>query len=121
VGWVGDTNFIPREKPGIAAALAIAGEFMGNRIIITDTGSDPQAQGYGPVPKEMIKAVKSSISVPYIVAGGIKESAQLREAYAAGADIIQVGSAFETTEASYKTAVSFSKVAKEEGKKKVGR
>ena len=47
VGWVGDTNFVPREKPMIAAALAIAGEFMGNRIIITDTGSNPQAQGTG--------------------------------------------------------------------------
>jgi phosphoglycerol geranylgeranyltransferase len=121
VGWVGDTNFIPREKPMIAAALAVAGEFMGNRIIITDTGSNPQSQGFGPVPKEMIRAVKSSISVPYIVAGGIKDTAQLKEAYSAGADIVQIGSAFENPSDTYKKALSFSKVAKEEGQKKVGR
>ncbi|MDE1865238.1 MAG: geranylgeranylglyceryl/heptaprenylglyceryl phosphate synthase [Candidatus Micrarchaeota archaeon] len=121
VGWVGDTNFVPREKPMIAAALAVAGEFMGNRIIITDTGSNPQAHGFGPVPKEMIRAVKSSISVPYIVAGGVKDTTQLRDAYAAGADIVQVGSAFESISDTYKKALSFSKVVKEEGAKRVGR
>ena len=121
VGWVGDTNFVPREKPMIAAALAIAGEFMGNRIIITDTGSNPQAQGSGPCPKEMIRAVRSSITVPYIVAGGIKDTTQLRDAYSAGADIVQIGSAFEEPKDAYKKALSFSKVAAEEGKKKVGR
>jgi phosphoglycerol geranylgeranyltransferase len=119
VGWVGDTNFVPREKPGIAAALAIAGEFMGNRIIITDTGSNPQAQGLGPVPKEMIRAVKSVISVPYVVAGGVKDTTLLREAYSAGADIVQVGTAFEDPSDTYKKALSFSKVVKEEGQKKI--
>ena len=121
VGWVGDTNFVPREKPQIAAALAIAGEFMGNRIIITDTGSNPQAQGSGPVPNAMIRAVKSSISVPYVVAGGIRDTTQLKEAYASGADIVQIGSAFENPSDTFKKALSFSKVAAEEGKKKVGR
>jgi phosphoglycerol geranylgeranyltransferase len=121
VGWVGDTNFVPREKPMIAAALAVAGEFMGNRLIITDTGSNPQAQGFGPVPKEMIKVVKSFITVPYIVGGGIRDTTQLKDAYSAGADIVQIGSAFETPGDAYKKALSFSKVAKEEGSKKVGR
>jgi heptaprenylglyceryl phosphate synthase len=105
----------------IAAALAVAGEFMGNRIIITDTGSNPQAQGSGPVPKEMIRAVRSFISVPYVVAGGIRDTAQLREAYSAGADIVQIGSAFESPSDTYRKALSFSKVATEEGRKKVGR
>jgi len=121
VGWVGDTNFVPREKPQIAAALAIAGEFMGNRIIITDTGSNPQAQGSGPVPNAMIRAVKSSISVPYVVAGGIRDTTQLKEVYASGADIVQIGSAFENPSDTFKKALSFSKVAAEEGKKKVGK
>jgi phosphoglycerol geranylgeranyltransferase len=54
-------TFVPREKPKIAAALAMAGEFLGNRIIITDTGSNPKLQESGPVPKEMIRAVSSSV------------------------------------------------------------
>jgi phosphoglycerol geranylgeranyltransferase len=38
VGWVGDVNMVPRAKPRIAAALACAGEMMGNRMILTDAG-----------------------------------------------------------------------------------
>lgn len=118
VGWVGDANFVPREKPKIAAALAMAGEFLGNRFIITDTGSNPRLQGQGPVPKEMVRAVKSVISVPYIVAGGIMTIDDLKAAYSSGGDITQVGTAFEDTGKSFKTISSFAKVTKEEGLKK---
>ncbi len=118
VGWVGDANFVPREKPKIAAALAMSGEFLGNRFIITDTGSNPRLQGSGPVPKEMIRAVRSVISVPYIVAGGIMTGDELASTYSSGADIAQVGTAFEDPAKAYKTALMFSKIAKEEGLKK---
>jgi phosphoglycerol geranylgeranyltransferase len=118
VGWVGDANFVPREKPRIAAALAMSGEFLGNRFIITDTGSNPRLQGYGPVPKEMIRAVKSVISVPYIVAGGIMTGEELKGAYSSGGDIAQIGTAFEDPSKAYKRVLVFSKIAKEEGLKK---
>jgi phosphoglycerol geranylgeranyltransferase len=118
VGWVGDANFVPREKPKIAAALAMSGEFLGNRFIITDTGSNPKLQGYGPVPKEMIRAVKSSISIPYIVAGGIMTAEELRDTYSSGGDIAQIGTAFEDQSKAYKNALMFSKITKEEGIKK---
>ncbi len=121
VGWVGDANIIPREKPKIAAALAMAGEFLGNRFIITDTGSNPQAQGSGPIPPEMIHAVKSSISVPYIVGGGIRNIKDLRTAYSSGADIVQIGAVYEESNgtSAYKLSSEFSKIAKEEGTKKL--
>ena len=121
VGWVADLNLVPREKPKIAAMLALTGEYLGQRFIVTDTGSNPSAQGSGPVPPEMIKAVKSAISVPYIVGGGMKTIASVRTAYASGADIVQVGTAFENGKdgIAYKTALAFSKVAKEEGAKKL--
>lgn len=119
VGWVGDANIVPREKPKIAGALAMAGEFLGNRIIITDTGSNPGLQGAGPVPKEMIRAVRSVTTVPYAVAGGILTEKDIREVFSSGADIAQVGTAFEDPSKAYKTASLFSKVAKEEGAKKV--
>ena len=118
VGWVGDANFVPREKPKIAAALAMSGEFLGNRFIITDTGSNPSLQGSGPVPKEMIHAVRSVTSVPYIVAGGIKTADQIKDVYSSGGDIAQVGTAFEDPTKAYKTALLFSKITKEEGLKK---
>lgn len=118
VGWVGDANFVPREKPMIAASLAMAGEYLGNRFIITDTGSNPRLQNAGPVPKEMIRAVRSATTVPYIVAGGIMSTKELKDAYSNGADIVQIGTAFENPDTSYKNIRSFAAVVKEEGAKK---
>jgi len=92
VGWVGDAKRIPRNKPRIAAAFGMAAECMGFRFFITDAGSNP-AEGH--IPLEMVKAVKSSITIPYIVAGGVKTPDEARAVMKAGADIIQVGTAFE--------------------------
>lgn len=119
VGWVGDVNLIPREKAKIAASLALAGEYLGNRFIVTDVGSNPQLQGAGPVPPDMIRAVKSVISVPYIVGGGIRDVDSLRETLKAGADIVQIGTAIEQSGQARKQAELFSKVIKEEGIKRV--
>jgi phosphoglycerol geranylgeranyltransferase len=121
VGWVGDVNAIPREKPKLAAALALAGEYLGNRFIVTDVGSNPRLQNSGPVPTEMIRAVREAISVPYIVAGGILTERELRAAYSSGADIVQIGTAFERTNNAHRLASLFTKVAREEGRKKLKR
>ena len=121
-GWVGDANLVPREKPRIAAALALTGEYLGNRFILTDTGSNPRMQGQGPIPGEMVRAVKSVLDVPYIVGGGIMTTKELRDAYSSGADIVQIGTAFEDGKAgAYGRALAFSKVAREEGRKKLKR
>ena len=92
VGWVGDAKGIPRRKPKIAAAFAMAAEYMGFRFFITDAGSNPEA---GHVPLEMVRAVSSVTSIPYIAAGGIRTPEQAKSVIKAGADIIQVGTAFE--------------------------
>jgi phosphoglycerol geranylgeranyltransferase len=92
VGWVGDAKKIPRNKPKIAAAFGMAAECMGFRFFITDAGSNPEN---GHIPLDMVRAVRSSISIPYIAAGGIKTPGQAKDVIKAGADIIQVGTAFE--------------------------
>lgn len=120
VGWVGDVNLVPREKPKIAASLALAGEYLGNRFIITDVGSNPQMQGHGPVPVGMIKAVKESISVPYIVAGGIRNVGNLRSTLKAGADIVQIGTAIEQSSKAKRMAELFARTVHGEGAKKIG-
>ncbi len=121
VGWVGDVNIVPRAKPKIASALATAGDMLGNRFIITDAGSNPQLQDSGPIPPEMIRAVKEAITVPYIVAGGVRSTDQLRTAYKAGADIVQVGTILEEKENKKEIVQNLAKVAKEEGAKKLKR
>ncbi len=92
VGWVGDAKRIPRDKPKLAAAFGMAAEYMGFRFYITDAGSNPKE---GHIPLEMVRAVKSSISIPYVVAGGIRTPDEAKSVIKAGADIIQVGTAFE--------------------------
>lgn len=100
VGWVGDANKIPRNKPQIAASLALAGEYTGSRFIVTDVGS---ASELGPVPVEMVRAVRKAISIPYIVAGGIKTRKQAEDIVKAGADAIHVGTVAQATKDVRKT------------------
>jgi phosphoglycerol geranylgeranyltransferase len=92
VGYVGEADLIPRERPKLAAAMALAAQYMGFRIVITDAGSNPKE---GHIPLEMVAAVSKTIDVPYIVAGGIRTPEQAKNVIAAGGDIIQVGTAFE--------------------------
>lgn len=115
VGWVGDANVVPRNKPHIAASLALAGEYNGNRIIFTDAGS----AAYEPVPVEMVLTVSKAIDVPYLVAGGIRTPKQAGEIIKAGADWIQIGTAAEKSKDPKKTLMEFVNAVKNEGKKKL--
>ncbi|MFC2143220.1 geranylgeranylglyceryl/heptaprenylglyceryl phosphate synthase [Candidatus Aenigmatarchaeota archaeon] len=114
VGWVGDSNDVPRNKPQIAAGLGMAGELMGNRIIFTDAGS----AAHSPVPIEMVKKVRKYIDVPYLVAGGIKTPSQAYEIVKAGGDWIQIGTAAERTKNPLKTLKLFVSAVKRAGKKR---
>ncbi len=115
VGWVGDANVVPRAKPVIAASLAAAGELSGHRIIFTDAGS----AAHSPIPAEMARLVKSSIDVPYLVAGGIRTQKQAGEMIKAGADWVQIGTAAEKSNNPKKTLEDFVKAIKKAGKGKL--
>jgi len=115
VGWVGDANLVPRGKPGIAAALALGGQYSGCRIIFTDAGS---ASAAGPVPEEMVHAVAGAIDVPYLVAGGIRTPKEAAGIIRAGADWVQVGTAAERAKDPEKAIAEFVKAVKEEGRKR---
>ncbi|GEM_PF-8348 len=115
VGWVGDSNNVPRNKPQIAAALALAGQMAGKRIIFTDAGS----AAYAPVPTDMVKTVKRAIDVPYLVAGGIKTPKQAYEIIKAGADWIQIGTAAEQSKNTEKLLKEFVSAVKKAGKAKI--
>lgn len=114
VGWVGDAKPVPRHKANIAAAVALGGEYGGSRMILTDVGS---ASKEGPVPVPMVKAVANTISVPYIVAGGIRTPKQAGDIIKAGADAIHVGTMVESGNVK-KTVGGLSKAVKKAGKSK---
>lgn len=114
-GWVGDVNLVPRDKPKIASSLALGGQYAGNRLIITDAGSDPKD---GHIPVEMIKEVANAIDVPYIVAGGVRTPKQARSIIRAGGDAIQVGTALQESKKVERTVREMARAIHEEGKRK---
>ena len=107
-GWVGDANLVPRNKPKIAASLALSGQLLGQRIIYTDAGSNAPL----PVPTEMVRTVRKAIEVIYLVGGGIKTPKQAGEIVAAGADWVQIGTAAENAKDVKKLVGQFIKAIK---------
>ncbi|MBK6473343.1 MAG: geranylgeranylglyceryl/heptaprenylglyceryl phosphate synthase [Flavobacteriales bacterium] len=91
VSYVSQTLPIPRDKPGIAACTALAGEMLGLRTIYMDTGSGAEFT----VSPEMIAAVRNSVDLPIIIGGGIRDAKTARALCTAGADVLVIGTAFE--------------------------
>jgi phosphoglycerol geranylgeranyltransferase len=95
VGYVGDARLIPRKKPELAAAYALAAKFMGMRLVYLEAGSGADA----PVPPAMVSLVKRLLGeVLLIVGGGIRNGAAAAELAAAGADLIVTGTAVEKSQ-----------------------
>ena len=115
VGWVGDANLVPRGKPQIAAALAMAAELSGSHLVLTDCGSNPEK---GHITLEMVSAVAKSISVPYIVGGGVRTPAEAAAVISAGAGAVQVGTALEKGGDVKKKVADLAKAVHEAGKKR---
>ncbi|MCQ2335986.1 MAG: geranylgeranylglyceryl/heptaprenylglyceryl phosphate synthase [Paludibacteraceae bacterium] len=75
-----------------AVNTAYAGQLLGMQYIYLEAGSGAT----NPVPLQMISAVKSALSIPLIVGGGIRTPEALQSAYTAGADIVVIGNALES-------------------------
>jgi putative glycerol-1-phosphate prenyltransferase len=89
--YVSQTFPIPHHKPEIAAVTAMAGEMIGMKCMYLDGGSGAQM----PISPEMIRAVRNAVATPIITGGGIRHEDQAREAFAAGADMVVIGTAVE--------------------------
>ena len=92
-GVVGKAIPIPYNKPELAVAHALAGQYLGMRFVYLEGGSGAKS----PVPPEMVRAVKHYIDVPLIIGGGIRSREQALAAASAGADIIVTGNIVEDT------------------------
>jgi len=85
VAWVGDAKTIPRNKPEIAVAYALAGKYLGMRLVYLEAGSGADRS----VPPTMVKSVKKALgSSLLVVGGGIRSGETARELAEAGADLI---------------------------------
>ncbi|MCB0468424.1 MAG: geranylgeranylglyceryl/heptaprenylglyceryl phosphate synthase [Aequorivita sp.] len=87
------TNTEPLSQQNIEAIVhtALAGQFMGAKLIYLEAGSGAKF----PVKPEIISEVKKAINIPLIVGGGIKTDAQKNAAYNAGADMVVMGTVYE--------------------------
>lgn len=88
---VSETSPMLQEDIQSIVDTAIAGEYLGKKIIYLEAGSGAKY----PVNSNVIKAVKKAICIPLLVGGGIRNDKQKKEAYDAGADMVVMGTIFE--------------------------
>jgi phosphoglycerol geranylgeranyltransferase len=87
VEFMSNTRPLPRSKPMIAAAHALAAQYMGMSLVYLEAGSGaPQS-----VPEEMISKVREHVTVPIICGGGIRDAKTALKKIKAGANIIVTG------------------------------
>lgn len=91
VMYMSNTTPLPSDKNNIASCTALAGEMLGLKVIYMDAGSGAQ----NPISTSMIAEVKSQITGPLFIGGGIRTPEQAMATCKAGADIVVVGNAIE--------------------------
>ena len=82
---------IPFNKPELAAAHALAAEYLGMHFVYLEAGSGANQS----VPLDMIRMMKSVVSIPLIVGGGIRKGEQVKKIVGAGADVVVTGNVTE--------------------------
>lgn len=88
---ISKTTPLSQENIQVIVDTALAGEYLGKKLIYLEAGSGAKI----PVHPNIIKAVKKESSIPLIVGGGIRTENQKQEAYKAGADMVVMGTVFE--------------------------
>ncbi len=91
VEYISHTESIPYDKPEIVVATALAGEMLGLHMIYLEAGSGAET----PVPDEIIRSVRESVTIPLAVGGGLKNSDQITSAFKAGANLVILGNSCE--------------------------
>ncbi len=89
--FVGSARGIPFDKPNIAAAYALAAQFLGMRFVYLEAGSGAKTS----VKPEMIKKVRKSFNGFLIVGGGIRDVKTAKNIVKAGADAVVIGTFLE--------------------------
>ena len=89
--FMSNTKPIPRNKPDIALAHALAAELIGMKLLYLDAGSGADIS----VPDEMIRTLSQRCPLPMIVGGGICTPEEARKKAEAGASFVVTGTVTE--------------------------
>jgi putative glycerol-1-phosphate prenyltransferase len=92
--FMSNTRPLPRGKPEIAAAHALAAEYLGMKLVYLEAGSGAEQS----VPESLISAVRKTVTVPVVVGGGIRTPEEARLKVGAGASFVVTGNALEGPE-----------------------
>ncbi len=82
---------LPRTKNDLAVAHALAGQYLGMKMIYMDAGSGAKFAATD----EMVTAVRKNVELPIILGGGIKSPEVAMLKAKAGADFIVTGNVLE--------------------------
>jgi geranylgeranylglyceryl phosphate synthase family protein len=82
---------LPKNKPNLAYATALAGKYLGLKLIYMDTGSGASEH----VPINTIETVSKIEGLPLIIGGGVTQSETVYKLWKAGADVVVVGTVIE--------------------------
>jgi phosphoglycerol geranylgeranyltransferase len=91
VQFMSDTQPIPKDKPDIAKAHALAAEYLGMKFVFLEAGSGAE----NPVPDLVVREIRDFISIPIIVGGGVREPDAAYRKVKCGASFVVIGNALE--------------------------
>jgi putative glycerol-1-phosphate prenyltransferase len=89
--FMSNTKPIPRDKPDIALAHALAAEIIGMKLLYLDAGSGARES----VSEDMLRTIAQRCSLPIIVGGGIRTPDEARKKVEAGASFVVTGTVTE--------------------------
>ncbi|MFX0029684.1 MAG: geranylgeranylglyceryl/heptaprenylglyceryl phosphate synthase [Candidatus Hermodarchaeota archaeon] len=89
-GWIGNAKLLPRNKPKLTTAYALAAEMFGFKMVYLEAGSGSER-----IPKEHIEMCSSILNIPIIAGGGVSTKQDAKCFVEAGADIVVMGTFLE--------------------------
>ena len=90
VQYVSGTQPIPQDEFSIARKTALAGKYLGHKLIYADAGSG----AIRPISCEMLKAL-STVKSPLIVGGGLNSIKRVKAVHNSGANLAVIGNKLE--------------------------
>jgi phosphoglycerol geranylgeranyltransferase len=89
--FMSNTTPIPRDKPDIVLAHALAAEYLGMKTVYLEAGSGAELT----VPDEIIGLCRRHLEIPILVGGGIRTPELANQKVKAGGSFIVIGNVLE--------------------------
>jgi putative glycerol-1-phosphate prenyltransferase len=91
VAAISKTYPLPMDNYDIVLAHALAGQYLGMKLIYLEGGSGSDDT----IPKELIQYIYNNIKIPIIVGGGINSTKDIKKIVNSGVSYIVIGNALE--------------------------